>query len=169
MRAILMIAALMAAPATAHGKELLVYPAMQNGGVAFVVGTDDQGKIKECRPVDPLAVPDPGSACAALTAKGVPTSVTPARSRTSPSTWVTHHDVPVSVLRGRASGKTVMIFEVNEQGRVSDCRIYARSGSVDMDRVACARMITRARFAPATYKGQPVRAIGITWFHFSAR
>jgi hypothetical protein len=42
-------------------------------------------------------------------------------------------------------------------------------GDGDPDQAACAAMIVRARFKPATFKGQPVPGVGIPAFNFSSR
>jgi TonB family protein len=168
MRLILAAATLIACAAPAAA-QMRVYPALRSGDAAYVVDADSGGRIRQCRPAKPALVPDPAPACAALTARGLPAEVVPAKSITDPATWVTFDDYPPDALRREVAGTTRMIFEVDDRGRVAECRAYASSGHADLDTAACAALVARARFSPATYKGQPVRALGIVSFSFSVR
>lgn len=147
--------------------EVLVYPPMRQGGVAYAVRTGTGGKIINCQPLD--GKPDAGAlsaACAALTAKGVPADVVPARATNDPGRWVNYTDYPNKVARKAHEGTLQFVFEVNEQGRVSACEVFASSGEPEIDKTVCAAITARARFTPATYKGQPVSAVGTNVFNY---
>jgi TonB family protein len=148
-----------AAPAFAQNPPMLAYPAMMHAGKAYAVRVGSTGKIVKCQPID-AAGGDTAAACAALTAKGVPATVTPARSTSDPASWVTDNDYPGAALRAEASGTVHFLFEVDETGRVANCTVSQSSGNASIDSAVCAAIVARARFTPATYKGQPVRAVG---------
>lgn len=153
-------AAILPAMAQGQGRPILAYPAMTAGGEAYAVRADDSGKIVKCQrvaggPVTPKTQTD----CATLIAKGIPATVTPARSTNDPSTWVT--DYPKSALQKNESGAAEVAYEVSADGRVRECRILATTGNKAIDAAACASLIARARFTPATYKGTPVPAVRI--------
>lgn len=150
-----------------QSKDVLVYPAMRQAGVAYAIRTGDGGKILSCQPVD--GKPDKATldaACAALTAKGVPADVVPARAINDPGGWVTYGDYPRSVVNRKREGALQFVYEIDEHGRVSACEVFETSGEPDIDKVVCASIVARARFKPATYKGQPVNAIGTNFFTY---
>ena len=156
-----------AAPAQPQAKGILVYPAMRHAGVAYAVRTGDNGKIISCQPVD--GKPDQAAltlACAALTAKGVPANVVPARATNNPGDWVTSGDYPPAVTKTKRSGTLQFVYEVNPQGRISACEVFETSGVPEIDTAVCASITARARFTPATYKGAPVAAIGTNFFTY---
>lgn len=147
---------------------LLVYPAMRHADGAYVVATGPGGGIQSCRNAQAGAPPSE-AACAALVAKGVPATVTPAKAASDPAGWFPLGDFPDESARN-AQGKSLeLLFEVDEGGRISDCRTYASSGDAEVDRLACASMAARARFSPATYKGQAVPAVGIKALRFAGQ
>lgn len=153
--------------AFAQSKDVLVYPAMRHAGVAYAIRTGDGGKIISCQPVD--GKPDTATleaACTALTAKGVPATVMPARSTNDPGRWVDYGDYPRGVTNHSRKGTLQFVYEVNETGRVSACHVFETSGDEAIDNVVCASITARARFSPATYKGAPVAAIGTNFFTY---
>lgn len=172
MRPAIVLAALSCAvaalPAQAQRRDWNVYPAMRQTGVIYTVRTDDAGKIVRCDPAN--AAPPPAQvaeACAALAIKGIPATVVPARSVSDPARWVMASDYPVD-----ASGTGALVqlmFEVDEAGRIADCRPYPVSANPPFEAAACAALIARARFSAAAYKGQPVRAAGVQTVQFAPR
>lgn len=153
--------------AQSQAKGVLVYPAMRHAGVAYAIRTGDSGKIISCQPVD--GKPDQATltlACAALTAKGVPADVVPARATNNPGDWVSYGDYPAAVTKEKRSGTLQFVYEVNERGRVSACQVFETSGVPEIDTAVCASITARARFTPATYKGAPVAAIGTNFFSY---
>ena len=148
--------------------KLRVYPALSHGGVAYAIRVGPDGRIRGCRPIDGApAEADSAAACAALTAIGVPAGITPAFARGDLSKWVTDKDYPPQAFRERREGQVYFIYEVDESGRVAGCITYKSSGTASLDQAACAAIMAHARFTPATYRGQPVRAFGVSSFTFS--
>lgn len=58
-------------------------------------------------------------------------------------------DYPVSALRGRESGQTIIRLVVGTTGRVIACDVAVSSRSVALDAAACRIMRERVRYAPA--------------------
>jgi TonB family protein len=132
-----------------------------------VIRADDGGRIVKCQPLDPATAAETArTGCASLTARGVPATVAPARPKVLPRLWNDQRDLPDEDRRARRGGKVEMVFEVDEQGRIAGCNIYRSSGAAGVDRAACAGVLARARFSPATFKGQPTRAIGTMEYTF---
>ncbi|MES2986496.1 MAG: TonB family protein [Pseudomonadota bacterium] len=156
-----------AGQAHAQNTDLLVYPAMRHAGAAYAIRTGVGGKIVDCQPLE--TKPDAAAlaaACAALTAKGVPATVVPARATNDPSRWVDYGDYPRNVTNRAKKGTVQLVYEINETGRVSTCQVFETSGEDAIDNVICASITARARFAPATYKGSPVSAIGTNFVSY---
>lgn len=63
------------------------------------------------------------------------------------------NDYPVAARRQGVEGTVGFSLEVDSNGRVSDCRIVATSGSSELDATTCALMRERARFHPARDSG----------------
>lgn len=76
-----------------------------------------------------------------------PRSVHP---RNNPGSWATTNDYPSSSLRLGEQGTVRFELAIAADGRVSDCRILASSGSSELDMATCKRVTQRARFEPAT-------------------
>lgn len=162
-------AALALTPSTSGDKALRAYPAMQQDGGTYAVTTGKANRIASCLPLDPAA--DAGkakAACAALIARGVPASVTPAVAQGTPDQWFPSSDYPAELLPAKTSGTVTLIYEINEQGAATNCMIYRSSGVKEMDIAACAALVKRARFTPASYKGKPVHAAAISSFGFES-
>lgn len=64
--------------------------------------------------------------------------------------WVTPDDYPTSDLRLGHAGITDVILAISANGRVINCAVHQSSGWPSLDQTACARLLQRARFAPAT-------------------
>ena len=94
---------------------------------------------------------DPGLLAFALAAAplqaGAP--VPPVRARASRPDPVGDMDYPASALRAGEEGVVDYEIGVGADGRVTDCRIVASSGSAILDSATCRAIRARARFAPA--------------------
>lgn len=170
MPALFMIgAALALTPYTSGDKALRAYPAMHQDGGTYAITTGKANRIASCLPLDPAAdLSKVKAACAALAAKGVPASVTPAVALGTPEQWFPSADYPADALPTRTSGTVTLIYEIDEQGAATNCMIYRSSGVKDLDVAACAALVKRARFTPASYKGKPVHAAAISSFGFDS-
>lgn len=137
-----------------------VLPAMRHAGIIYAVRTDAAGKIVKCSPIERGPIPtEIEAACAIFAARGVPATLTPARSIGDPASWVTQSDYPADA--GRTGGTVQLILEVDITGKISDCRAYPVSVNAALETAACTALVARARFSPATYKGAPAVAVGI--------
>jgi TonB family protein len=155
-------AACLAAPAMARlqDKGWSVLPAMRHAGVIYAVRTDAAGKIVQCQPIERGPIPtEIEAACAVFAARGVPATLTPARSLGDPASWATRADYPAGANRG--GGTVQLIFEVDTAGKISDCRAYPASVDAALETAACTALSARGRFSPAMYKGAPAVAVGI--------
>lgn len=151
--------------ATVH----VVYPALRQGGMSFAVSVGNDGRITECAPVESAqATPATQSACAALTARGLPAGVAPARPIGEQTGWLTIDDVPEEMMFANTHVGAELIFEVDQSGKVSACRPYKSTGMAEFDALACRKFQERARFTPATYNGTPVLAVGTTYTKFDS-
>lgn len=85
-----------------------------------------------------------------------------------PGSLFDSNDYPMGALKEDASGRTVMRFLVDENGRPSDCIMLKSSGNKFLDAASCSKMLNRARFEPALdADGRPMRSVSITainWF-----
>jgi len=157
------------APAAPGDKAMRAYPAMQQDGGTYAVTTGKANRIESCLPLDPGAdAAKARAACAALAARGVPATVTPAVALGTPDQWFPSEDYPAEALPKKSSGTVTLIYEIDVQGAATNCMIYRSSGVKDMDVAACAALVKRARFTPASYKGKPVHAAAISSFGFES-
>lgn len=70
-----------------------------------------------------------------------------------------YEDLPRGVLAFQEAATVEVIYAVNPDGRVSDCRTARSSGHPQLDSVACQLIEQRFRFRPARdARGAPVRA-----------
>lgn len=67
-----------------------------------------------------------------------------------PERWITYSDYPQESVRLREKGIVGFRLEVDAQGGVTACSITSSSGFSRLDRTACALLMKRARFKPAT-------------------
>lgn len=68
----------------------------------------------------------------------------------NPGAWVSTIDYPSASLRRGEQGMVRFEVGVGTDGRVSDCRVTASSGSADLDAATCKYVAKRAKFEPAT-------------------
>ena len=66
------------------------------------------------------------------------------------SRWVTADDYPSSDLRAGHTGTTGYRVVVGTNGRVSSCEVVRSSGWPGLDKAACAKVKSNARFQPGT-------------------
>lgn len=82
-----------------------------------------------------------------------------ADARGDPSSWITSDDYPPSALRANAEGTTGIAWDINEQGRVENCRVTSSSGNSDLDETACRLITRRGRYKAAVdQNGNPIRS-----------
>ena len=70
-----------------------------------------------------------------------------------PATWVTSDDYPAWAERNGVDGLVGVALTVSAEGRVSKCSVSRSSQIADLDRIACEKIIERARFRPAMDEG----------------
>jgi protein TonB len=97
----------------------------------------------------------------------VPDHSSRAMPRGNPGDWVTTDDYPPSAVRAGIEGRTSFRLDIGANGKPTACSVVTSSGSDDLDRTACSRLMSRARFKPrldaagnptvSTYTG------GVTW------
>jgi protein TonB len=112
-------------------------------GVSEVMVDFPVGPVTPIRidPIGPVVQPTPDKPAFA------PRSVRP---RNNPGQWASTSDYPSSSLRLGEQGTVRFELAIAADGRVSDCRILASSGSAELDAATCKRVTQRARFEPAT-------------------
>ncbi|MCW2366520.1 protein TonB [Sphingobium sp. B7D2B] len=82
-----------------------------------------------------------------------------AGARGNPASWITSDDYPAGARRDEAEGSVTIAWEINEQGRVENCRVTASSGRRDLDETACSLIVRRGRYSPALDQaGNPIRS-----------
>lgn len=72
------------------------------------------------------------------------------RPRGRPGEWVTTNDYPAQDLREGNQGLVRVHLAVNAGGAATACTVTASSGFPRLDAAACARLVSRSRFEPAT-------------------
>ena len=77
-------------------------------------------------------------------------STRPARPKGNPGLWVTTNDYPQSAIRGELEGVVRFRLTVGTNGRVTGCEVTGSSGHPVLDQAACAKLIQRGRFEPAS-------------------
>lgn len=73
-----------------------------------------------------------------------------AKPKGAPGLWITENDYPTRAIREARAGATRLQLAIGPDGHPSACTVVTSSGSGDLDDTACARMMQRARFEPAT-------------------
>ena len=63
--------------------------------------------------------------------------------------WFTSDDYPAEALQRMLQGDTTILWGIDTDGRVRDCRVVAGSGDAALDKAACDGLIKRARYTPA--------------------
>jgi len=82
-----------------------------------------------------------------------------AGAKGNPANWISDADYPASAIRAEAQGTSAITWEINEQGRVENCRVTSSSGNADLDEAACKAMTRRGRYSPAVdQNGSPIRS-----------
>ncbi len=77
----------------------------------------------------------------------------------NPSSWITDEDYPPAAQRDQREGTSRIAWDINEAGRVENCRVTQSSGSSDLDDTACRLIVRRGRYAPAKdTSGNPIRS-----------
>lgn len=77
------------------------------------------------------------------------------------------NDYPSAALRNREQGTTGVRYWVSKDGKISDCKVVERSGSVALDERTCSLINRRARYDPARTKaGEAVDAIDFARVHW---
>ena len=81
-----------------------------------------------------------------------------ASARGNPAEWITTNDYPSRALREGLEGVTGISWDINEQGRVENCRVTSSSGHPELDEAACRALTRRGRYKPALdQNGNPIR------------
>jgi TonB family protein len=95
------------------------------------------------------------------------TIATPPRPVASPGQWVTNDDYPTSALRRGDGGDVAFRLTIDPTGKPIACTVTVSGGAGDLDRRACALLMKRARFHPATdATGKPVQGLWATNFRW---
>lgn len=88
-----------------------------------------------------------------------PTVSKAAGAKGNPANWISSDDYPPSALRQEAQGTTAISWDINEQGRVENCRVTSSSGNAALDDAACKAITRRGRYTPAVdQNGNPIRS-----------
>jgi protein TonB len=74
----------------------------------------------------------------------------PVRPKGNPGLWVTTNDYPQSAIRSEAEGVVKFRLSVGTNGRVTGCEVTGSSGTEALDQAACAKLMLRGRFEPAS-------------------
>ncbi|WP_448657918.1 TonB family protein [Sphingomonas sp. CJ99] len=107
----------------------------------------------------PVAAPPVPAAPVAPPAPPKPVVSKAAGAKGDPSRWVTTDDYPSRSLDAGEEGTTAISWDINESGRVENCRVTSSSGSAALDRAACAAITRRGRYEPAKdQNGAPIRS-----------
>jgi len=81
--------------------------------------------------------------------------------------WVTDNDYPTSELRQNHEGRTAYRLSIDSTGKVTNCTVTASSGWPGLDKAACDKLSSRAKFEAATNAdGERVAGVfssAVTW------
>ena len=69
---------------------------------------------------------------------------------------LTATDYPLIAIRLQDQGRVLVKYLVKEDGSVGDCTVTASSGKPLLDHAACAMVMQRWKFKPATQDGKPI-------------
>ena len=103
------------------------------------IGTGDRGLG-----IDEVTFPVPGPS------PGPTFATKPARPKGNPGLWVTTNDYPQSAIRSEAEGVVKFRLSVGTNGRVTGCEVTGSSGTETLDQAACAKLLLRGKFEPAS-------------------
>ncbi|MFS0737640.1 TonB family protein [Sphingomonas sp. 1P06PA] len=82
-----------------------------------------------------------------------------AGARGNPAQWVTSDDYPPSSIRNEEAGTVAVAWDINEAGRIENCRVTSSSGHPALDEATCRLLIRRGRYTPAKDEnGNPIRS-----------
>lgn len=80
---------------------------------------------------------------------------------TNPGNWVRSEDYPSWAIRAGLDGVMTFVLNIDANGVPDDCEITRSTGSPELDKIACSKLLERARFKPATDdRGDNIRG---TW------
>lgn len=80
---------------------------------------------------------------------------------TNYGTWITLADYPPAAKQMKLQGAVNVVYFMEADGGVRDCRVISSSGHKILDEAACNAIKLRARFKPArNAEGHPVRQMG---------
>jgi protein TonB len=85
---------------------------------------------------------------------------------TPPRAMTAIEEYPADALREHAEGIVRVALDIDERGRATSCTILQSSGHASLDAATCRLLTVRARYAPATVNGQPVKDVlktAINW------
>lgn len=86
-----------------------------------------------------------------------------ASERGNSTLWVTTEDYPSRALREEREGVTGVAWDVDAEGKVTNCRVTSSSGSPDLDDAACKNITRRGRYKPALdSNGTPMASSGFS-------
>jgi protein TonB len=103
------------------------------------IGTGDRGLG-----IDEVTFPGP------TPSPGPSFATKPARPKGNPGLWVTTNDYPQSAIRSEAEGVVKFRLSVGTNGRVTGCEVTGSSGTETLDQAACAKLMLRGKFEPAS-------------------
>jgi len=118
-------------------------------------------------PLPPIPTPMGGSGPTTLPQPPAIDHTARATPRGNPGDWVTTDDYPPGAVRAGIEGRTSFRLDVGADGKPTGCTVVTSSGSDDLDRTACRKLMSRARFKPALDAGgnpaASTYAGGVTW------
>lgn len=75
------------------------------------------------------------------------------------SKWIGYYDYPTSAVANEQEGDSLILFNVDVNGRVTHCKSVHSSGVPELDAAACAAIMRRAKYRPALdINGNPAEA-----------
>lgn len=81
--------------------------------------------------------------------------------------WITANDYPAEAIRSHQQGDVTIVWRIESNGEVHDCRVVESSGSRSLDTTSCNLILRRARYLPAIDRsGRPVAAWDRLTFHW---
>lgn len=110
----------------------------------------------------PIAPPPAPPSPPAPPAVPVATVSRQAAARGNPGSWLTQADYPARALREEREGRVGVRFDVNSQGRITNCSVASSSGHSDLDSATCTAITRRGRYSPPLDQaGNPTTQTGL--------